>query len=224
MPRLCVIDLAGTPQGKGRGRAAVVNGRAHVFTPAKTRSYEAQLRYAGEQAMAGRPPSDAPIRLTMTVCLAVPQSWSKKKRAQALSGRVWPTVKPDADNSLKLTDALNGICFVDDKQIVIVSLMKVYSERPGLFIEVDTLEPASFLRETVQERGDRLAYEALKAGSAVNYVNQRSLDAIGSTMEISSTHRFPDSSATDRRCARCGKSEASMNQGAPCVVTLDVPR
>ena len=150
MPRLCVIDLAGTPQGKGRGRAAVVNGRAHVFTPSKTRTYETQLRYAAEQAMAGQPPSDKPIRLTMTVCLAVPQSWSKKKRDQALSGQLWPTVKPDADNSLKLTDALNGICFVDDKQIVIVSLMKVYAERPGLLIEVDTLRSIAEMQQPLQ--------------------------------------------------------------------------
>lgn len=142
MPRLCVIDLGGPPQGKGRGRAAVVNGRTHVFTPSKTRTYEAQLRYAAGEAMDGKPPTTFPVRLSMTVCFAVPQSWSQKKRAQALSGTLWPVVKPDADNSLKLTDALNGICFVDDKQIVIASVMKCYAERPGLFIEIDTIEPA----------------------------------------------------------------------------------
>jgi len=84
----------------------------------------------------------------MTVCLGVPLSWSKNKRDRALSGRLWPTVKPDADNSLKLMDALNGICFVDDKQIVIVSLMKCYAERPGLFIEIDTLEPPALVAKS----------------------------------------------------------------------------
>jgi Holliday junction resolvase RusA-like endonuclease len=75
----------------------------------------------------------------MSVFFAVPGSWSKKKRAQALAGAIWPTVKPDADNSLKLTDALNAIVFCDDKQVVIATVFKCYSERPGLSIEIETM-------------------------------------------------------------------------------------
>lgn len=138
------IELWGPPRGKGRGRAVATPAGARVYTDAKTRSYESQLRFAAQQAMTGEPPTDLPVRLTMSVFFAVPQSWSRKKRAQALAGTLWPTVKPDADNSLKLTDALNGIVFADDKQVVIATVLKSYSDRPGILIEVDTISPPVF--------------------------------------------------------------------------------
>ncbi len=136
------IELAGPPRGKGRGRAVATPQGARVYTDAKTRSYEAQLRFAAQQAMRGRPPTTLPVRLTMSVFFAIPESWSKRKRVQALAGTLWPMVKPDADNSLKLTDALNGIVFVDDKQVVIATVFKAYADRPGLMIEVDTIGEA----------------------------------------------------------------------------------
>jgi Holliday junction resolvase RusA-like endonuclease len=133
------IDLAGPPRGKGRGRAVATPQGARVYTDAKTRGYESALRYAAQKAMNGRAPIEGPVRLTMTVFFGIPESWPKRKRAQALAGTLWPTVKPDADNSLKLTDALNAIAFRDDKQVVIASVFKCYSERPGLTIEVETV-------------------------------------------------------------------------------------
>lgn len=79
---------------------------------------------------------EGPVTLVMWVRFPVPESWSKKKRAMALSGLIFPTVKPDADNSLKLTDALNELVFRDDKQIVDARVIKHYSDRPGMTIEV----------------------------------------------------------------------------------------
>jgi Holliday junction resolvase RusA-like endonuclease len=54
-----------------------------------------------------------------------------------LAQRVWPTKKPDADNILKLVaDALNGLAYVDDKNIVTAHAHKVYSDRPRLEINI----------------------------------------------------------------------------------------
>lgn len=89
--------------------------------------------------MAGRAPSAAPIRLTMTVCFAVPTAFSRRKRAQALAGYLWPTKKPDIDNTMKLCDALNGVVWIDDKQVVSGTVHKIYGDRPGLVLEVETL-------------------------------------------------------------------------------------
>jgi Holliday junction resolvase RusA-like endonuclease len=48
-----------------------------------------------------------------------------------LLGYVRPVVKPDADNLLKtIADALNGVCYSDDSQIVEVTLNKWYAEEP----------------------------------------------------------------------------------------------
>jgi Holliday junction resolvase RusA-like endonuclease len=140
MTHLATIQLDGPARGKGRPRAAVLkNGHAHVYTDDKTVTYESQLRYAAQQEMAGRPPTAQPIALMMMVRFAIPTTWSRKKHAAALLGHVRPTVKPDADNTLKLTDALNGIVWQDDKQVVDVRVRKVYAETPGLLIEIHTI-------------------------------------------------------------------------------------
>ena len=110
-----------------------------VYSDAKTVKYESQLRYAATVAMAGSPPLDGPVSLVMRVRFPVPESWSKKKRGLAIAGFLFPTVKPDADNTLKLTDALNEIVWRDDKQVVDARVVKSYSDRPGMTIEVTAL-------------------------------------------------------------------------------------
>ena len=142
-----VIELRGPPRGKGRPRATVGKGGfARVYTDAKTVSYEAQLRHAATEVMGDRVPTDQPVEVTMTVRFAVPQSWSKKKQADAIANRIRPCVKPDLDNVLKLTDALNGVVWIDDKQVVDVHVHKVYAAIPGLLIEVREA------RSTVEQR------------------------------------------------------------------------
>lgn len=137
------IELAGPPRGKGRGRAVSVAGHARVYSDPATVKYESQLRYAATVAMAGAPPIEGPVVVVMWVRFPVPESWSKKKRALALAEEILPTVKPDADNSLKLCDALNEICFRDDKQIVMATVVKQYSERPGMTIQIAALDRAA---------------------------------------------------------------------------------
>jgi Holliday junction resolvase RusA-like endonuclease len=143
VPDTIRIELSGPPRGKGRGRAVSIPGRgARVYSDPVTVKYESQLRYAATQAMAGRVPFEGPVRMFMELRFPVPSSWSNKARQRALSGGVLPTVKPDLDNSMKLSDALNEICFRDDKQIVEALIVKRYSERPGMTIEVCEIELA----------------------------------------------------------------------------------
>jgi Holliday junction resolvase RusA-like endonuclease len=132
------FEVAGKPRGKGRPRFARRTGIA--YTPAETRSYENLLRAAAQDAMNGSPPLDCPVILHMTATVPVPQSWSRKKQAQALSGAIRPTTKPDCDNILKMTDALNQIVFRDDAQIVEARVTKRYGERPSLTVEVTTCD------------------------------------------------------------------------------------
>jgi Holliday junction resolvase RusA-like endonuclease len=129
-----IIDMPGPPRGKGRPRFARATGRA--FTDARTRSYEGDLRAYATEAMRGREIIAGPVLLKMVAIFPVPTSWSRKKRAAALAGSVRPTVKPDLDNILKLTDALNGVVWRDDAQVVTATQMKVYGERPALRLEV----------------------------------------------------------------------------------------
>lgn len=129
------ITLPGNPRGKGRPRATIRGGRVSTYTDEKTRSFEGALRLAGEAAMAGRPPMIGQVVVDVRATLPIPGSWPKKRQEAALSGAVRPTGKPDADNLLKVLDALNGVVFKDDSQIVRAVIEKHYGAFPGLCIE-----------------------------------------------------------------------------------------
>lgn len=136
-----VIFLPGPPRGKGRPRMRVVNARsgrsfASVYTDAKTRNYEGMLRQTAHLAMRGAPLLTGPLRVTVHALFPVPASWSRKNRADALSGFVRPTGKPDCDNLGKEIDALNGIVWHDDSQVVDMRIIKSYSDKPSLQIAV----------------------------------------------------------------------------------------
>ena len=56
---------------------------------------------------------------------------SEFMRQLAQKGVVYPTTKPDIDNVAKAVfDAMNGIVFQDDKQIVNQMVTKRYSDNP----------------------------------------------------------------------------------------------
>ena len=72
---------------------------------------------------------------------------SKRKREAALAGRLRPTTKPDVSNVLKgVEDALKGVWYVDDSQIVgYGELGKWYSEQPRIEIAMQEIENAETL-------------------------------------------------------------------------------
>lgn len=131
---LVSIRLAGEPQGKGRPRFVRQTGR--VYTPAKTERYESELRLAAQDAMGRRVPYEGALAVTVRADMPIPQSWSGKKQRLAADGLLHPTKKPDADNFAKGLDALNSIVFRDDAQVVDLRVVKRYSTRPAMTIEV----------------------------------------------------------------------------------------
>jgi Holliday junction resolvase RusA-like endonuclease len=130
------IRLAGEPRCKGRPRISTRNGFARAYTPEVTRNYEAALRMAGQSVMAGREPLDGALSVIVVAGLSIPATMSKGKRLMALAGALHPTKKPDADNIFKCLDALNGVVWTDDKNIVQADFRKIYSDAPHLTIQV----------------------------------------------------------------------------------------
>jgi Holliday junction resolvase RusA-like endonuclease len=129
--------LAGEPQGKGRARAFRRGNFIGHYTPDKTRSYEGMIRTAAMDAMAGKPPIDVPVEITLSAIFSVPASWSQKKRAAAITGEIKPAKKPDLDNVIKAwTDAMNGVVFRDDCLIVKGSFAKAYGPAPLVAVTV----------------------------------------------------------------------------------------
>jgi Holliday junction resolvase RusA-like endonuclease len=140
-PSTVTITIGGEPTAKGRPRAT---RRGFVYTPAKTRRYEAHGRLAAQLAMNGRPPIEAPVRVELLIELPVPSSWSERKRADAITGAVRPTSRPDVDNYLKaILDAINSIVVVDDAQIVDVCATKKFGIAPKMLATVFPLAAVS---------------------------------------------------------------------------------
>lgn len=134
-----VVELVGEPRGKGRPRFSRKSG--HVYTPARTASFEANLKYAAQEAMAGRPPMEGALICDVVVYLPVPQSWSRKRQATALAGLELPAKRPDWDNYIKAaSDAFNEVVWRDDCQVTDGSFKKRYDARPRLVVTVAPVE------------------------------------------------------------------------------------
>ena len=101
----------------------------HAYTPKKTLDYEKKVK---EEYLKEYPTGIAfenkPLEMLLNVYMAVPKSFSKKKRDHMICFE-YPTKRPDSDNLIKsVADALNGVCYTDDSQIVTVQVNKIWSE------------------------------------------------------------------------------------------------
>lgn len=129
--RCIVFEVPGVAQGKGRPKFTRNGPFVRAYTDKKTVSYENLVKVYASNAMWGRPPMTGPVRMAIQIKVVPPASWSKKKRELALSGQNPPTSKPDIDNVIKaIFDAMNGVVFVDDKQVFDVHVTKHYAETP----------------------------------------------------------------------------------------------
>lgn len=137
------ICVPGEPVGKGRPRIGRRGSHAMMFTPQKTADYEAKIRAEGEKVMrgCGRNALEGPLMIDLTITLGIPASYSKKRAIACLEGRERPIKVPDWDNVAKaVCDALNGVVWVDDKQIVDAVVRKRYGEIPCIVAIVTPLD------------------------------------------------------------------------------------
>lgn len=141
MRDILAISVPGKPQAWQRAGIQHRRGKPPIiYTPAETRNYKQAITLLAMRAMEGRPPSPYPIVLGCTFCLAVPSRWNKAQRQAALAESRLPTGKPDLDNLAKsVKDALTGVAYVDDGQVVALRLRKVYAPIPSTEITVTEL-------------------------------------------------------------------------------------
>lgn len=144
------VIVPGEPTAKGRPRFRqwkAKDGRAGVtaYMPGKTANAEAFVKERAAQAMdhwavgsVPKAPLTGPLTMVLTAHLPIRASWSKRKQADARAGLLAPTSKPDLTNISKTyEDALNGIVWIDDSQIVECILRKRYSDQPRVELTVE---------------------------------------------------------------------------------------
>ena len=131
------FTIPGDPYGKGRHRTNFETKQ--TYTPKETVNYEALVKLFYQQAADGFFLGDGiPVRIRVDAYYQIPKSVSKKKLRAMLVGQVLPTKKPDWDNIGKIIcDALNGIAYKDDAQVVDGRVVKHYSEVPHTDVTIE---------------------------------------------------------------------------------------
>ena len=70
-----------------------------------------------------------PVEMYITAHFPIPKSTTKKDRERIRNKELFPIKKPDSDNIAKvICDALNGVAYHDDTQVVKLEVRKAYTE------------------------------------------------------------------------------------------------
>lgn len=134
---MITFKIPGEAKGKGRPKFARVGKFVKTYTPEKTASYENLVKLYFTENFPNHIPFGSALTVGITIYTVVPKSFSKKKRALALANKIFPTKKPDVDNISKIIlDSLNTIAYEDDKQVVSLSVDKLYSDTASVIVSI----------------------------------------------------------------------------------------
>ena len=138
------LVILGEPVGKQRPRYSMYNGIVRTYTPQKTINYESLIVHEYNEKygklMFER---EEPISVVINAYFGLSSSDYGKKGLNK-SGREkmsmgYCTKHIDLDNVVKaVMDALNSICYYDDKQVVVINACKFWTEsnpRVEIFME-----------------------------------------------------------------------------------------
>lgn len=137
----------GIPRGQERPR---FGNRAYKSAEAK--AYEQAIAVAYRQAARNAKPLEGPVGISVAAGYPIPDSDSKTKKRDKAAGMILPVKKPDLDNVAKaVLDALNGLAWLDDRQVVYLYTYKVYAENPGLIVTIYSGNDLEDLRKEKRE-------------------------------------------------------------------------
>lgn len=123
------------PVAKGRPRVT----RNGTYTPRKTKDYEKLVQYSFRSQYKGQALQGA-LKIRIDFYMYIPKNTSKKRRKLKNDKQILPTKRPDFDNLTKsITDALNGLAFEDDNQIVEAHIYKYYSDVPRAVVKIEAV-------------------------------------------------------------------------------------
>ena len=136
MTLVVTFTVDGDPIPKGRPRFARRGQFVQTYTDSKTLEYETHVAMRARHAIGSSEPLKGALSVFLYLRYAVPESYTKKRKEACLLGLEFPK-RIDLDNVYKsITDAMNGIVYLDDSQIVEAHIKKVYAEVAGANIMV----------------------------------------------------------------------------------------
>lgn len=146
MTTITTFFVNGTPKPAGSKRGFAIKkggqytGRVVITDDCKTsRDWKTDVKFAAQRAYQGLPVTGA-LRLEITFYIQRPKShYRSGAHSTSLkpSAPDWPTTKPDATKLLRgVEDALTGIVWKDDAQVVWQQVWKKYGTQPGCQLTV----------------------------------------------------------------------------------------
>jgi Holliday junction resolvase RusA-like endonuclease len=133
------ITVPGQPVPQGRPKFTTIGGHARAYDPKKSVDYKKIVAY---HAMQHKPKLllEGELEVEILIYKESLKSFSRKNMELAELGQLRPVTKPDADNYAKgPLDAMKGIIWKDDGQIVDLIARKFYSSKPRIEITIRTL-------------------------------------------------------------------------------------
>ena len=122
---MITLTIPGNPTGKARPRVT----RNATYTPPKTVAYETLVQELFIINYPHYKPLETAVAMRITAYFPIPKSYAKWKKLAAERNAIRPTKKPDVDNIQKIIgDALNGLAYKDDSQIVTSEIQKWYTD------------------------------------------------------------------------------------------------
>lgn len=139
------FEVIGMPQGKARARTFYNTklGKHQSITPDKTVLYENLIKTSFLAAENKKTFFNGePVEMYITAYFPIPKSTSKKDRERIRNKELFPIKKPDTDNIAKvICDALNGVAYHDDTQVVKLQVRKQYTEdEPKVVVAMDVFD------------------------------------------------------------------------------------
>ena len=126
-----------------------------VFTPKATREFETKMAEAGSTLL--RRPYTCPVKITVRLYDPIPKSYKGMKLHAARENLINPPVG-DLDNKIKaITDGLNGVAYVDDKQINKIDAERRYGNDHAIYV---LLERNGLSAKELEDYGNQRDYKS----------------------------------------------------------------
>lgn len=153
------FKILGEIQTKQRPRANIRGGFAHIYTPKETIHYENYVK-SEYQRQRKNWFGDSPLCVKIRFEFKAPKDIEKYVK---LGYNIACVNCKDLDNLAKIVlDALNGVAYEDDKQIISLEVSKHYGEIEQVIVDIDYCKDKQMLADVKKEEKERKLLERFK--------------------------------------------------------------
>lgn len=138
-PLAIEFRVPGRPVAWQRAGLSTRSGRAIMFTKERSRAYQSVVREAAIPHLceAYAPSPDSAWHLTIIVTVSRPKAHFKRDGSLRPDSPSTCRKKPDLSNTIKqIEDALNGVVWQDDSQIVEHHTQKLWGESDEVYVKI----------------------------------------------------------------------------------------